>query len=263
MNIKLLTIIAVISVSANLFCQTDSGVNITDQQGRKQGHWITRYPNGNIRYEGDFVNNNPAGKFTRYYDNQTINSVMIFSDNGKEADATIYFPGGSIAASGKYINRLKEGKWKFFSSSVAGYLLNEEEYSKGLKNGLSVKFYSDSTIAEKAFYKNDKKEGEWIQYYASGKVFLKSSYTGGLLNGNFEVWFENGLPEITGSYKNNLREDKWIIYNEDGTTRYELNYEGGITKDRQMDIDSSEIIDNLEKNKGKIADPEKTGELER
>jgi len=77
------------------------------------------------------------------------------------------------------------------------------------------------------------------------------------------VWFENGIPEITGSYKNNLREGKWTIYNEDGTIRYELNYEGGITKDRQMDIDSSEIIDNLEKNKGKIADPEKTGELER
>jgi antitoxin component YwqK of YwqJK toxin-antitoxin module len=77
------------------------------------------------------------------------------------------------------------------------------------------------------------------------------------------VRFENGIPEITGSYKNNFREGKWIIYNEDGTKRYELNYEGGVTIDRQMDIDSSEIIDNLEKNKGKIADPEKTGELER
>ena len=263
MNIKLLIVIAVLSVSANVFCQTDAGINKTDPQGRKQGHWITKYPNGNIRYEGVFINDHPAGELKRYYDDQTINTVMIFSDDGKEAHATIYFPDGSVAASGKYVNRLKEGKWKFFSHSVPGYLLNEEEYSKSLRNGLSIKFYADSTIAEKALYKNDKKEGEWIQYYASGKMFLKATYTGGLLNGNFEVWYENGFPEIRGSYKNNLREGKWIIYNEDGTTRYELNYTGGITKDRQMDLDSSEIIDNLEKNKGKIADPEKTGELER
>jgi hypothetical protein len=34
-----------------------------------------------------------------------------------------------------------------------------------------------------------------------------------------------------------------------------------MTKDRQMDIDASKIIDDLEKNKGKIPDPEKTGEI--
>ena len=33
----------------------------------------------------------------------------------------------------------------------------------------------------------------------------------------------------------------------------------GITKDRQMDIDESDFLDSLENNKGKIADPEKTG----
>ena len=33
----------------------------------------------------------------------------------------------------------------------------------------------------------------------------------------------------------------------------------GVTKDRQMDIDESDFLDSLEKNKGKIADPEKTG----
>ncbi len=42
-----------------------------------------------------------------------------------------------FAAQGKYINQLKEGKWKFFSSSVEGYLINEEDYSKNLRNGLS------------------------------------------------------------------------------------------------------------------------------
>jgi hypothetical protein len=40
-----------------------------------------------------------------------------------------------------------------------------------------------------------------------------------------------------------------------------MEYTGGITKDNQMDIDNSNYLDELEKNAGKIADPEKTGEI--
>lgn len=261
MNIKLFTIILIFTAAYSANCQTDAGLNKTDSEGRKQGHWISLYPNGNTHYECVFRNDHPVGEFKRYYEDQSINSVMIFSDDGKEADATIYYPDGSIAAQGKYVNRKKEGKWKFFSSTIPGYLLNEEEYSQNHRNGLSLKFYTDSTVAEKVLYRNDLKEGEYIQYYASGKIFLRSNYTAGILNGNFEVWYENGNPEITGFYKNNFREGKWIIFNEDGTVKYELNYTAGMTKDRQMDIDASAIIDNLEKNKGKIPDPEKTGEF--
>ncbi|HBE42512.1 MAG TPA: hypothetical protein DDW27_15185 [Bacteroidales bacterium] len=261
MNLKIFTIISILAAATAVYCQTDTEINKTDPQGRKQGHWIARYPNGNILYEGFFKDNYPVGELKRYYNDQSINSVMIFSGDGKESDATIYYPDGSIAARGKYVNRMKEGKWKFYSSTIPGYLLNEEEYSKNLRHGLSVKFYTDSTIAEKITYKNDRKEGEWIQYYASGNMFLRSVYSGGYLNGKFEVWFENGIPEITGFYKNNLREGKWTIFNEDGTIKYVLNYTLGMTKDRKMDLDAEKIIDNLEKNKGKIPDPEKTGEF--
>jgi len=261
MNIKIFTIVSLFAVSAIVYCQTGQAPNLTDQQGRKQGRWIAKYPNGNIRYEGVFKDNHPVGEFKRYYENNTINAILVYSNNGNDADATFYHPNGYISAQGKYVNRMKEGKWKFFSLSVEGYLLNDEEYSKNLRNGLSLKFYTDSTIAEKVSFVNDRKEGEYLQYYASGRIFIKTVYSHGLLNGKFEVLFENGKPEISGFYKNNFREGKWLIYNEDGTLKYELNYTAGVTKDRQMDIDASMIIDNMEKNKGTIPDPEKTGEI--
>ena len=62
-----------------------------------------------------------------------------------------------------------------------------------------------------------------------------------------------------GQYKNDSREGQWIIYKNDGTIKYKVEYLEGITKDRQMDNDESALIDSLEMNKGKIADPEKTG----
>jgi len=259
MNLKTFTIVSFLAASAIANCQSDQTLNLTDQQGRKQGHWITKYPNGNVRYEGIFKDDHPVGEFRRYNENRSINSVLVYSPDGKTADASIFHPNGFKSAQGKYINQMKEGKWKFYSYSIEGYLINEEEYSKNLRNGLSHKFYTDSTLAEKVNYVNDKKEGEWLQYFASGRIFLKSNYSRGLLNGKVEVWIENGKPEISGYYKNNYREGKWLIYNEDGTLRYELNYTLGVTKDRQMDIDASNIIDDMEKNKGKVADPEKTG----
>jgi hypothetical protein len=42
---------------------------------------------------------------------------------------------------------------------------------------------------------------------------------------------------------------------------YKLDYVAGVTNDKQMDIDFSNYLDSLEKNSGKIADPEKTGEI--
>jgi len=261
MNIKIFTIISLLAVSVIAECQSGTGINKTDELGRKQGQWIKKYPHGIIQYEGEFRDDHPVGEFKRYYENNKLQSVLVYSSDGNEADATIYHPNGFIASKGNYINQLKEGKWKFFSASAEGYLINEEEYRENLRNGPSLKFYSDSTVAERLNYVNDKREGEWFQYYNNGKVFLMSFFSGDMLNGKFEVWFENGTIQFSGFYKNNRREGIWYIYDREGSLLYKLEYVEGVTKDRQMDIDVSNLFEDLEKNSGKIADPEKTGEI--
>jgi antitoxin component YwqK of YwqJK toxin-antitoxin module len=259
MSIKKLITASFLVLSVCTAGQTGMKINVTDQQGRKQGHWIKKYPDESIMYEGNFKDDHPVGEFKRYYENNSVKSVLIYNEDGTRAEATIYHPNGYIASKGIYINQMKEGKWQFFSAFISGYLISEETYSKNLRNGLSVQFYQDSTIAERLYYLNDKKHGEWIQYYPSGAVWLKSNYSNGKINGKFEVWYENGQIEFSGQYKNDTRDGQWVIFNNNGTVKYKLEYIGGVTKDRQMDIDESEFIDSLEMNKGKIADPEKTG----
>jgi antitoxin component YwqK of YwqJK toxin-antitoxin module len=259
MNYKIIAIASMLAIFANVNCQNSNDINKLDQQGRKQGQWVKKDTDGNVLYEGTFKDGHPVGEFKRYYSNKTLLSLLNYSIDGRTADATMWYPNAYIAAKGKYIDQKKEGIWKFYSSSVNGYLLNEESYKGNLRNGLSIKYFPDSTVAEKINYLNDKKNGECTQYYTGGKLFLKSNYSGDLLNGKFEVWFKNGKNQFTGSYKNNLRDGKWNIYKEDGSLKYELNYVNGLTNDKQMDIDASDFFDNLEKNKGRIADPEKTG----
>jgi antitoxin component YwqK of YwqJK toxin-antitoxin module len=261
MNLKIITIASLLAISVTAICQSVTELNKTDPQGRKQGPWIKKNPDGLIQYEGTFKDDHPVGEFKRYFEDQNLRSVLIYSSDGKETSATIYHANGFIASMGKYINQMKEGKWKFFSSSVNGYLIQEEEYQNNMRNGLSLKFYPDSTLAEKVRYINDRREGEWLQYYESGKLFLKSNYTSGMLNGKFEVWFENGNIEYSGYYKNNLRDGRWQIFNEDGTLKYELKYIGGSAGENQMEKEAAEFLDKLKSTKGKIPDPEKTGTI--
>ena len=259
MNLQITIIVSLLAISASSLSQPDTALNSIDQQGRKQGHWIKRYPDESILYDGYFKDDHPVGEFKRYDEVKTLRSILIYSTDGSEAVATIYHPNGYIASKGKYINQKKEGKWQFFSANINGYLISEDNYVKNIRNGTSVKFYPDSTIAELVNFVNDKKQGEWTQFYPNGSVCLKSNFTNGKINGKFEVWFEDGNIQFSGQYKNDTRDGQWFIYNKDGSIKYKIQYNMGLTNDQQMDIDESDYIDLIEKNSNKITDPEKSG----
>jgi antitoxin component YwqK of YwqJK toxin-antitoxin module len=261
MNLRIIIAVSLLAISIPSFCQCETKVNQTDSRGRKQGHWIKRYPNQTILYEGYFIDDHPVGEFKRYYEDKTLKSVLNFSSNGKEADAVLYHPNGNIASKGKYINQKKEGKWQFFSEMTKGYLISEDIYSGDIRNGPSIMFYPDSTIAERVGYVNNLRQGEWTRYYPGGSLLLRSGYINGRIDGKFETWYEDGKTEYSGQYKNDARDGLWILYNEDGKVRYKIEYTDGITNDRQMDIDESKYLDSLEKNKDKVQDPENTGTL--
>ena len=261
MNFKIISAFAFILISAHGLSQSGQAINQTDKDGRKQGHWVKKYPNENIMYDGVFTNDKPAGEFRRYYEDNTIKSLLVFSKNGTEAKATLYYSNGLVASAGKYVNQLKEGKWQFFSSTTKGLLVSEVEYSGDKKNGFSLKYYPDSTVAEKINYKNDLRYGECLKYYPDATLTLKTSYLNGKLNGKFEAFFENGKPEFLGQYKDDLREGLWIIYRKDGSQRFKTEYASGIPNNREIDIYQTDFIDSLERNKVKIAEPEKTGEI--
>lgn len=262
MHLKIIVPALLLFISFPGLCQSDTQINQTDSRGRKQGHWIKRYPDETILYEGFFRDDHPVGEFRRYFKDKTLNSVLQFNTSGTEAVAVIYHPNGNIASKGKYVNQKKEGKWQFFSALTVNYLISEEIYADNMRNGLSVKYFPDSTVAERVSYVNDVKHGSWTRYYPDGSILLKTNYVNGKIEGKFEVWFDDGKIEYSGQYKNDARDGLWIIYNTDGSIKYKIEYRDGITNDRQMEIDESDRLDSLVNNSGKIADPEKTGVLQ-
>ena len=261
MNLRIIIILALLILPASLPAQLNDTINIIDKNGKKQGHWIKKYPNGHIQYDGYFKDNKPTGTFRRFFENDTLRAILVFSNDGKTVDASIYGSNGRISSSGRFVNQRKEGKWSFFSSGIEGYLICEEEYSNNLKNGLSLKYYADKTLAERLNYSNDIRSGEWLQYYPGGKIFLKASYTDGKLQGEFEVFFKDGKPRYSGHYKDDMRDGFWNSYNPDGSLKYSIEYVGGIAKNSDLYKRESDYLDSLEMNKGKFSDPEKTGTI--
>jgi antitoxin component YwqK of YwqJK toxin-antitoxin module len=261
MKLKTIMVLVLFILSASLSAQVNDSINKTDNNGKKQGHWIKKYPNGHVQYDGYFKDDQPTGVFKRFFENDTLRSVLVFGSDSKVAEASLYHPNGYIASKGKFVNQIKEGKWLFYSDKIEGYLICEEEYLNNLKNGPSLKYYPDKILAEKLNYSKDIRTGEWVQYFPNGKTCLKANYINGKLQGKFEVFFTDGKPEYVGQYKNDARDGLWNIYNSDGTLKYNIEYIEGTAKNPDLYQKESDYLDALEKNKGKISDPEKTGTI--
>ena len=251
--------ICLIIIGFSCAAQTADTVNRTDQKGLRQGYWIKRYPNGNKQYEGWFRDDMPVGTFRRYYETDTLRSVMKHNSDGKTADAVIYHPNGLVASKGLFVNQLKEGKWSFYSANLRDYLMMEENYILNVKQGVSTKYYPSGALLEKINYRDDLKHGDWMQYYPDGVVCLKARYEKGVLIGSFEVFYADGGPEFKGQYKNNVRDGIWLIYKKDGTLKSKIEYEMGKVLNPELYINETRYLDSLEMNRGMIEDPEKTG----
>ncbi len=245
-----------------LSSQVADTINRTDSSGMKQGYWRVDYPNGRPLYKGYFVNDRPVGEFRRFYEDGTLRALMNHLENGRDAEATFFHPNGNIAAKGLYVNQKREGTWRLFSEQTENYLVGKESYKNNLRHGISLKFYRDSTVAEKVYYQKGVRHGEWKQYYSNGNRCIVGNYKEGRLHGDFTVYFLNGTYQYIGRYSDNTRDGTWKVFDEEGELQFEMIYSAGVLKNREEVIErENQLLDFLERNRGRISDPEITGTI--
>ena len=107
MRIKFVIVVVTLIFAVSSLAQVIDTINKTDASGKKQGHWIKRYENGNIQYNGYFKDDKPIGEFKRFYEDAQLRSVQVFNTDGSEADVTFYHQNGFIASTGRYFNQKK------------------------------------------------------------------------------------------------------------------------------------------------------------
>ncbi|MCQ2959174.1 MAG: hypothetical protein MJ198_03180 [Bacteroidales bacterium] len=208
--------------------QNSDTLNYMDANGKRQGHWIQKYENGNIQFEGYFKNNVPVGLFKKYHENGQLKYKMNYdTKDANRVSVTMYDVTGSLAAEGEYYAKKKNGTWKYYGARDQKVM--EESYNHGLLDGQSTVYWqtNPSQPMEIKFWKDSLKHGDWLWFYEDGKIRQKTVYKEDKLNGEFLVFFPDGMKHIVGAYKENVRDGLWEYFNEDGSSKIKIEYKNG------------------------------------
>ena len=213
------TVIALLFMGLNfiLFSQ-----NTKDQEGRKQGYWIKKFPNSNaIDYTGQFKDDKPFGTFI-YYFTSGKKKAQITYINSYTTYTIMYHENEEILAQGKFINQLKDSTWNIYSPS--GKVSIIENYKNGILNGERLVFYplgnsitKKEQVSQKQFYLNGKLNGKQIEYFDNGKIWKESNYQNGVKEGEELTYNPYGFIEMKDFYLNGTKNGWCFAYDSIGS----------------------------------------------
>jgi antitoxin component YwqK of YwqJK toxin-antitoxin module len=193
---------------------------------KREGVWIGYHPNGIIssideykdgKKNGCSIGIDVAGFYTRrdYYTNDTLDGVSLSytNSNGPKVHSEIsykmgklnglkkvYYPEGNIQEEGYFINNLRTGKSKWYTTD--GNLSMEYNYKNGNMEGAQKTFYPNGNIASEVNAINNLEEGEYTEYTENGKVKLEGKYIHGKKEGPWKEYDADGKVIKTEIYKN-------------------------------------------------------------
>jgi len=263
-------------VGIDLEAKAQIGPNVTDENGLKQGLWRKIYPNGEIAYEARFKDDIPEGTIRRYHENGKLQAELAYNQAGVDyAQATIYSAEGLLVAEGFYRGTKKDSTWKYYSSdrnlaeaeatekklSVTSgklhYLISEENFKDGIKNGRDVKYFPSGNMSQLVTWKMGILHGPSKEFFTNGKVKVEFYNREDKRTGVYNQYFTSGRPEIIGYYLAGHKHGKWVYYTSTGEVENETYYLYGVAKN-QDDLDEKEtnLLKEFEKNKGQLDDPE-------
>lgn len=220
---------------------------------QKKTYRTQHYSNGNLKYEGYFVNNEPVGELKRYYEDGKIKSIQDFKNN--HSSVIVFSNSGDTVSKGSYINKIKHGAWCYYSSK--GTVAMKENYVMGILDGKSYVFDSAGDTVESISWKNGKMNGERKQFFPQNQPFAIMFYTDNQLSDAFTSYNDNGSIEVEGFYKNGKKEGRWKFYNASGKLIQQIEYiENEATNQEELDKQLQDAMNKHEQLKGKIKDPD-------
>jgi antitoxin component YwqK of YwqJK toxin-antitoxin module len=229
-------------------------INQSDANGHKQGHWIGKFPNGTIRFDGSFVDDKPVGDWKRFHENGKIKASMHHLPNSDKVSAELFDINGVRYAKGNYNVQVKDSTWNYYNNQI---LVGQENYSDGIKNGKSSTFYENSIPATQSQWFNGMLNGESLSFYSSGKKKTQTQYLKGKRQGITTVYYESGNTQITGQYDNDKSDGNWKFMAEDQKVKFILKYKAGVLLNPEV-VDSIQMNEfkAFDRSKGKLKDPE-------
>ena len=144
--------------------------------GKKDGLWISYYPNGQLKSETFYQNGKQEGLQREWHDNGQLMTEYFYQNGKREGADRTWYENGQLKS--EYI--FQNGKWK----------------------GFQRKWHNNGQLMSEYFYKNGKQEGADRTWYYYGLLWVEKFYKNGKLEGFQRKWFNNGELMSEEFYKN-------------------------------------------------------------
>lgn len=208
--------VCVVSLILSCFFAVDhinaQQINQFNKHKKRTGIWRKYYPNGRIRYEGQFKNGKEIGTF-KFYDITTSKFPVVikkYSSSSDTAHVRFFTLKGKLKTTGQMIGKKRVGKWMYYF--LNGKTFSEEYYKDGKLEGTLKNYYNSGKLLEETEYKNGLKNGISKRYADSGTLIEEVRFVNGKENGEAKYYELNGNLKEKGTYKNGNRVGKWEFY---------------------------------------------------
>ena len=191
------------------------------KNGIRHGKGIQYYENGDIMYEGNFVNDEPEGEGKSHNENGSY-YIGHFKNGMKNGKGIYYYPNGDIMYEGDYIDDEPEGNGKLVMENGNYYI---GQFKKGKRHGKGKSYDKDGNLFYEGDFINELPNGKGIMYFDGNK------YEGDLVDGKFEgngkFYYYEEDREYIGQFKNGNMNGKGTLYDKNGKVIYEGDFVDG------------------------------------
>lgn len=234
-----------------------SQINETDDQGRKQGEWIKLYPNSKVPiYEGQFIDDKPTGKFTYYYPNNKIKSIVRHDHKTGRSEAFMYTQDKQLLAHGIYINQKKDSVWTHYN--FMGTLAYKETYKDDVLHGKKTVYYlpvspedNRNRIMQEIHFEEGVLNGPVKEYFPDGVLKTEGKYKDGRYDGLVKHYRPNETLDYEERWKNKNKHGWSIAYDAQGKEVVRRYYYHG------EELEGKELKKHLQELKAKGINPNK------
>jgi uncharacterized protein len=205
----------------NDFLISRDRINRSDSKGLKQGDWKDFYPNGTIKTERTFKDDQLHGYYKEYDNKGNLVLTMLY-ENGSIVKSRVddapdiqvvdrHDQSGRLIYRGPFRNNIPVGIHQEFGAD--GKVTNSKIYND---NGL--------LLSEGIVDLSGNKNGKWKDYFANGKIQAEGQYTENRRTGQWKFYNEQEKVEQTGSFNNGRPDGMWKWYYENGSLLREEEY---------------------------------------
>ena len=234
---------------------------------QNDGLVITKYDNGGVKTEGNYVNGVRNGDWAEYleevwwYDygeDGEANTKDTLENNNRWDSVEVVIPDfkPKLKVQGKYLNGNRDETWTEYYED--GKRKTELNYSNGKFNGLQSYWHPNGNKIEEKNYINGKQEGFWTKFFEETGIKKEESYyKDGVQQGLWTEWFGDGQKKRERNFSNGERDSIWTTWYENGNKKLQATYlngklngkyiswyDGGIIKEKDGDY-----LDNKKHNK--------------